>query len=156
MTNLPSWPAKGESLTLKIMLRVGSSTSMRGRASGFSMSAMVSPMSTSSMPTTAQMSPASACGCLAPAEAFKEIEVDDLVFFDFAVAFEEGDLLVFVDDAVEDAADADTADVFVVINVGDLHLQGFFEVGDGAFDLGDDGFEEGRMSMPVSAGSRRA
>ena len=42
---------------VKSMLIVGSSIAMGGRASGFSASAMVSPISKSSIPTTAQMSP---------------------------------------------------------------------------------------------------
>ena len=51
-------------------------------------------------------------------------------------------MLVLVDHAVEDAADADAADVFIVVDVRDLQLQRFFEVGDGAFDLVDDGFHQ--------------
>ena len=39
-------PVSGESLTVKSMLEVGSSTSIRGNATGCSGSAMVSPMST--------------------------------------------------------------------------------------------------------------
>ena len=39
-------PVRGESLTVKSMLRVGSPTSIRGRATGVSASAIVSPMST--------------------------------------------------------------------------------------------------------------
>ena len=42
------------------MLKVGSSISMRGKATGFSGSAMVSPISTDPSPTMATMSPASA------------------------------------------------------------------------------------------------
>ncbi len=45
---------------MNIMLRVGSSTSIRGSATGLSESAIVSPMSTPAWPTTAMMSPAEA------------------------------------------------------------------------------------------------
>ena len=44
-------------MIMKSMLMVGSSTAMGGSGSGFSISAMVSPISKPSMPTTAQMSP---------------------------------------------------------------------------------------------------
>ena len=47
--NCPS-PVSGESLTVKSMLKVGSSTSMRGKAIGRSLSAIVSPMSTTPRP----------------------------------------------------------------------------------------------------------
>ena len=57
VTNLPSFPKNGELLMQKSMLIVGSSTSIGGRASGFSKSAIVSPISKPSRPTTAQMSP---------------------------------------------------------------------------------------------------
>ena len=53
-------PVSGESLTVKSMLKVGSSTSIRGSATGCSGSAIVSPMSTAPSPTIATMSPASA------------------------------------------------------------------------------------------------
>ena len=46
------------------MLIVGSSTVMGGRASGFSKSATVSPISKSSRPTTAQISPHSTFSAL--------------------------------------------------------------------------------------------
>ena len=59
VTNLPSCPAKGESLTRKVMVRVGSSISTASRATGFSEQAMVSPMSMGSRPVMAQSSPAS-------------------------------------------------------------------------------------------------
>ena len=55
--NLPSFPKKGESLMVKSMLMVGSSMLMGGRASGFSKSQMVSPISKFSSPMMAQMSP---------------------------------------------------------------------------------------------------
>lgn len=44
VTNLPSLPAKGEVLTLKVMDTVGSSTLMVGSATGLSLVQMVSPI----------------------------------------------------------------------------------------------------------------
>mmetsp|Transcript_7122 Transcript_7122/g.12256 ORF Transcript_7122/g.12256 Transcript_7122/m.12256 type:complete len:276 (-) Transcript_7122:969-1796(-) len=58
VTNLPSFPAKGLVLTLKVMLTVGSSTSMVGKGLGNSRAQMVSPILMSGMPASAQMSPA--------------------------------------------------------------------------------------------------
>ncbi|MNZ86632.1 hypothetical protein D3C78_1054570 [compost metagenome] len=60
VTNLPSLPANGESLTWKVMLTVGWSTVSGGRASTFCGSHRVSEMNSSSMPLTQTMSPASA------------------------------------------------------------------------------------------------
>ena len=57
--NLPSFPKKGESLMVKSILIVGSSTAIGGSGSGFSKSAIVSPISNFSRPITAQMSPES-------------------------------------------------------------------------------------------------
>ena len=50
---LPSRPASGEVLTPKVIFSVGSSTFSRGRARGVCGSLIVSPISTSSSPTTA-------------------------------------------------------------------------------------------------------
>jgi hypothetical protein len=58
VTNLPSFPKKGESLIVKIMLIVGSSMVIGGMPSGASKSATVSPISKPSMPLKAQISPA--------------------------------------------------------------------------------------------------
>lgn len=52
VTNLPSLPKNGELLMVKSMLIVGSSMEIGGRASGCSLSAIVSPISKPSMPTT--------------------------------------------------------------------------------------------------------
>ncbi len=60
VTNLPSRPANGESLTWKVMLTVGWSTVSGGSASTFCGSHRVSEMNSSSMPLTQTMSPASA------------------------------------------------------------------------------------------------
>ncbi len=53
-------PANGDVLTPMRILIVGSSTTIRARASCFSMSLMVSPMVTPSMPAIATTSPATA------------------------------------------------------------------------------------------------
>ena len=54
----PPRPAIGEVFTPMVMEMAGSSTVMRGRATGFSGSARVSPIMISSMPEMAAMSPA--------------------------------------------------------------------------------------------------
>ena len=60
VTNLPSRPEKGETFDEKSIETVGSSMCMTGRATGFSASARVSPISTLSVPATATRSPAEA------------------------------------------------------------------------------------------------
>ena len=60
VTNLPSLPANGDTLAEKSIDTVGSSMRISGSATGFSGSAMVSPISMASMPATATMSPAEA------------------------------------------------------------------------------------------------
>ncbi len=61
VTNLPSFPKKGESLMVNNMLMVGSSMAMVCSPSGCSQSATVSPISKPSSPTMAQMSPVWTC-----------------------------------------------------------------------------------------------
>ena len=58
VTNLPSFPKNGESLIVNNILIVGSSIAIDASASGFSKSAIVSPISKPSTPTIAQISPA--------------------------------------------------------------------------------------------------
>ena len=60
VTNFPSRPAKGESLTEKVISRVGAEIFTKGRASTVSGAQMVSPMVTSGMPLMAMMFPAKA------------------------------------------------------------------------------------------------
>ena len=57
VTNLPSLPKNGESLMVNNILMVGSSIAIGGKASGFSKSQTVSPISNPSIPTNAQISP---------------------------------------------------------------------------------------------------
>ena len=57
VTYLPSRPKNGESLMVNNILMVGSSIAMGSSASGFSKSAIVSPISNPSIPTSAQISP---------------------------------------------------------------------------------------------------
>ncbi len=57
VTYFPSLPKNGELLIVNNILIVGSSTFILVKGSGFSRSAMVSPISNSSRPTTAQISP---------------------------------------------------------------------------------------------------
>ena len=72
---------------------------------------MVSPMSTSSMPDHRADVAGLGVRRLFAAQALEQEQIDDLVLFDLAVALQQGDLLVLVDHAVEDAADADAADI---------------------------------------------
>ena len=58
VTNLPSRPKNGELLIPNCMFIVGSSIGITSNASGFSKSAIVSPIWNPSIPTTAQISPA--------------------------------------------------------------------------------------------------
>ena len=58
VTNLPSLPAKGESLTEKVISRVGALIFTKGNASTQSGTQMVSPMVMSGMPLMAMMLPA--------------------------------------------------------------------------------------------------
>ena len=60
MTNLPSRPAKGESLTEKVISMVGAEIFTNSMGSTQSGAQMVSPMVTSPMPLMAMMLPASA------------------------------------------------------------------------------------------------
>ena len=60
VTNFPSFPTNGESFTINVIARVGSSISIRGKAIGSFISANVSPISMSSIPAIQTMSPASA------------------------------------------------------------------------------------------------
>ena len=57
---LPESPARGEVLTPIVIESAGSSTASSGSGSGFSRSAIVSPIVTSGMPATTTTSPASA------------------------------------------------------------------------------------------------
>ena len=59
VTYLPSLPKNGESLIVNNILMVGSSILIVGKGSGFSKSAIVSPISKFSNPTTEHISPAS-------------------------------------------------------------------------------------------------
>ena len=58
VTNLPSLPAKGESLTEKVISRVGAEIFTKGRASTQSGAQMVSPMVMSGIPLMAMILPA--------------------------------------------------------------------------------------------------
>ena len=57
VTYLPSSPANGELFTIKFIESVGSSIATKGSGVGSDASAMVSPISTSSIPATAMISP---------------------------------------------------------------------------------------------------
>src|SRR5699024_10795751 len=57
VTNLPSWPAKGLSLTMKFIEMVGSSILTNGKGSTQDGSQIVSPMFTSVLPVSQRNSP---------------------------------------------------------------------------------------------------
>ena len=57
VTNLPSFPKKGELLIVNTILIVGSSIAIGLSGSGFSRSQTESPISKPSIPTSAQISP---------------------------------------------------------------------------------------------------
>ena len=57
MTLSPSWPASGDVLIPTVIESDGSSTRVTGSGRGSSGSASVSPIVTSAMPATAQISP---------------------------------------------------------------------------------------------------
>ena len=94
VTNLPSRPANGETLEEKSMATVGSSMCMTGSATGFSGSAMVSPISMASMPATATMSPADGLGHLHALQSLVAVELGDLGVLDRAVALDDRDPVV--------------------------------------------------------------
>ena len=67
----------------------------------------------------------------------------DLAGTRFAVGTDDGDLLVGLDATTSDAADTDDAHVGVVVQLGDLHLEGTVNVALRGFHVVDDGLEQG-------------
>ena len=124
VTNWPSRPANGEVLTPKIIETVGSSIGDRRQsATGFSASAIVSPIMMSSMPARQMMSPAAASvdvDALQPSNAKSFVTV---VRWIDAVELADGDRVADLDAAVEDAADGEPAEVVARVEVRDEHLQ---------------------------------
>ena len=124
MTYLPSRPASGELLMLKIICSVGSSTATRGRRGGLSASLIVSPISTSSRPTSATMSPAVASVDLARGRACRRRERRRLcTSVDSPSACISATCWPGLMRAGVDAADGDAADVVGPVERGDQHLQ---------------------------------
>ena len=115
VTYVPSWPANGESLMRKTMSSVGSSTLIGGSGTGFSMSAIVSPMSTSPgrrrRRCRRRRPRRSRCGqggrrCRAGRPCRRSAAPSLL---------QQGDALVLADLAGDDPADGDAADVVAVV-----------------------------------------
>ena len=123
VTNLPSRPASGEVLTWKFIASVGSSTWIGGRPSACSGSQIVRPMFTSSMPVTATMSPAAASSTRRALQALESQHLGDLGGTAILIAVAQRHLATGAQRAAADAADADAADVGVVVERRDLQLQ---------------------------------
>ena len=88
-----------------------------------------------------------ACPCLLNgifAEAVELIERDDLALSGVAgiVIVADGDLLIDADGTALDAADADTADIVVIVDRGDEHLHGRRGVALRRGNIVDDGIEQ--------------
>ena len=105
-------PVRGESLTRKSMLKVGSSISMRGKATAFSGSAMVSPISTDPSPTMATMSPASASSTSVRPSLSKTITLSIEPPTVLIAGLHQHGLLPAFHAARHDAADGDPPHVF--------------------------------------------
>ena len=60
-----------------------------------------------------------------------------------AIALGDGHIVTILERAVEDAADAEAAQVVAVIQVGDQHLEHAFGIADGRGDVLHDGVEQG-------------
>ena len=103
----------------KTMSSVGSSTLIGGKATGFSMSAMVSPMSDIlEADHGADVAGLDLVG-LRAAQAIEDVELGDLALDLAAVPFEQGDALILADLAGDDPADGDSADVIAVVERDD-------------------------------------
>ena len=153
--NCPS-PVRGESFTVKSMLRVGSSTSMRGRAiGGRRPSAIVSPMSTVAEPDDGDDVAGVGLVDLGPAELVEDEHAVDRAVDDRVPGLDQHDLLPALDPARGDPADGDPADVLGEVERRAEHLQRAVGVDLGAGDLLDDQVEQG-LDVPSVAPAGRA
>ena len=82
VTNLPSFPAKGELLTIKFIARVGSSILTKGNGSMQSVAQAVSPISRSAIPATWIISPTDA---LSSSTRFKPLYINSFAILTFEV-----------------------------------------------------------------------
>ena len=149
--NCPS-PVSGESFTVKSMLRVGSSTSIRGRATGCSASAIVSPMSTGPSPTRATMSPASASSTSTRPSLSKTSTLSIEPGVMTPSGLDQRGLLAALDPAGGDPADGDPADVVGEVERRAEHLQAGRRGRRRGRDLLDDQVEQ---RLDVARGRRR-
>ncbi len=116
----------------------GSSTWMRGSATGFSGSARVSPMVTSGMPATATRSPALADSADTRVRASVRSSSVILTRVVLPSAVHHADLLAAADDSGADPAQRDAAEERGGVEVGDVGLQRGVRVVRGRRDrLGD-------------------
>ena len=141
-TILPSWPTSGLVDAAKTIDIVGSSTWIGSSTTGSMRHVNMSPMSASSMPTTAQMSPAWTSVGLLATHALEGEEVLDVGLVAAAVVLDDEDALAVVQRAREDAADADTADEVRVVDGADLHRDRTVDVDVGRRDVLDDRVEQ--------------
>ncbi len=105
------------------MSSVGSSTVIGGRATGLSKSAMVSPMSTPSRPTTAQMSPAATSSVSTRPRRSKTYSWATVSSMRRPSCLSSAIALALADLAGDHPADGDAADVIAVVERDDQHLQ---------------------------------
>ena len=84
-------------------------------------------------------------------QPFERIELGDLGVVHGAVALGDGHVVAVLERAVEDAADAEAAEIVAVIQVGDQHLEHAVGVADGRRDVLHDGVEQGRRSVASSS-----
>ena len=148
VTYLPSRPAKGPSLTWKVMLIVGSSIATIGSALGCSGQAIVSPISTGSRPATAQISPASTSSARflpSPSNSYNWTTFCSRVL---ALLVDHGHRLGLGELAREDLADGHAPDVVGVLQRGHQHLQRLVRIGLRGRDTVDDRLED-RLHVAV-------
>ena len=120
---VPLRPASGDVLMPIVIEIDGSSTVMTGSATGFSMSASVSPIVISGMPATAMMSPGPGLLNGDAVEGLGHQQLDDLGTLDGAVVLDPCDLLALADGALVHAAQREPPEVRGRVEVGDVRLQ---------------------------------
>ena len=87
-------------------------------------------------------SPAAACVDLDALQAVEREQLGDLGVLEGAIELDDGDRIVQLDGAVEDAADGDAAEIVAGVQVGDQHLQRRRRIALRRRHVLDDGVEE--------------
>ena len=143
VTHLPLLPAKGEVLTWKRTLMVGSSTLMRGRAScAVGGGDGVADLHVVEAGEQHDVARARLLDGRALHAAHAVHDVDALLLRGRLA--DARDLVVDAHLAATDATDGEAADVLVVLHVGHQHLQRAIHVARRRRDALDDGLEQGR------------